>query len=861
LDLPVQFLSTNPNVSEETKTTGSVGFGRSYLFVTSRQPPLGPRADTSTVPFKVDLATGQVSRWGIASPGTNPATLQRPTVVKAPPASRIISPFDSLTGWQAAGALAEPLVLDTRTVAPSGSSIRLSCQAKNQVGMFRRLDNGTGGPLDLTSHDGDQPSVEADYIEFWVHINKPQHVTALGVYFFLGTDPNTFVNTNFADFATDFTGGTASSGAFKNYLFAEIPIKVVRNKAQIRQLKALHDLVPFRRFHDRKKMREWLKRHPNTEPTPDLSFQQFTAEHALEVVSNTWTRVQIPRTIGLFFKLTGDPSLGWSNVIGMGVAFQTNERGAASVWWGKMKLSGGFGQKGDYLYTWTYRNDSTGARSNPPLDLTGDVQSNPNYGQIQTVSVSAVDRQIVQLQFPQPLTGVDPQVTHLELWRNIGNSGLTDFFLVAKIPMTVDANGNGTLAGGGVITDSVADYVGMYGGGGTNQPVLHPHEELTVDNAPPPPTLSQAVYHPPSGRVFALDAAAPQRVLYSPPGRPESLGNAGFLDISSPGDACQALVVWQDTVWVFTQRGIFGIQGTDVPFYVQPVPGAVGTSAPLAIVPTPVGIVYQGTDTLRLFDGMRTQTIEQLALITRGSALPGIPSFRALVGTFGRNTVYLSDGLTTTYAWDLDTNAWRNVGLPATLLYGEPDQPIVLLGNAPLPVGTPGVPSLPPTGVLRIVTGVWTLSSAPLTASQRFGVVHGRLVDTSFTRTATTIGLPGSTNRVGQLPDNTLILEGTFVKAIGANLVFNDATKAVVELMRFTSGDPAPTAIAGFVLTSPGVPFVSTQVFTTSQLAIEPGTQLAWRVTFTNPGPNAMLTVNHLQVWYETPATETLRVL
>lgn len=683
MEIPSQFLATNPNLDPDTLLPGSFA-ETDFLFVSSTTGDF--------VPFKVDVSFA-ATKWGISAPTS--AQLPNTVTVNAQ-TTKDIDTLQAAAGWTQYGGVGA-LTVSARS-ATGGTSLRVR----------NARDTATSGEAiivksittDLTTF-GATASSDEDYIGVWVHLNRPAHTQKLKMALYVGPGP--FLPGTFADPNTD----PPPESPYTDFYSFECVVKVVK-KPQVKVLRGLGDSLPF----DSAKQRKYLKRHPASSGV-DLSQQQFTADGQLEVTNNTWTHLLVPKSQFSKNGRAGNVGYTFAAVIGVELSIENNAKGKGAVWWDHLQLLGGAGMKGDYLYTITFRNDGTGSRSNPPIDTTLKADTNPNFGQIQTVAASHVDRQSVALSFvtltEAAINAVDSQITHVELWRNIGNGGPSAFF---KQGQYAKASFNGAFT----ITDTTADYVGMFTTGVVN--VLNPDELLTTDNSPPVSTLGQAVYHAPSGRVFALDFATANRnrVLYGPPGRPESLGNGGFIEPSTPDDPVQRLVMWGDRLYVLTQKRLFLVEGTDEPFVSFEAIGTPGTTQPLTVQSTPGGIVYQARDGVRLFNGTTSELIadDVLAQVFRGSTVETIPAFTGVLASYGRDEYVISNTTDTTLALNMRDGAWRNIGLPVSALYHEKDTSICLASAPVLSLAT-GVLVISPTSVLSITTALPFLSLASTT--------------------------------------------------------------------------------------------------------------------------------------------------
>lgn len=345
-----------------------------------------------------------------------------------------------------------------------------------------------------------------------------------------------------------------------------------------------------------------------------------------------WIRLRLPKVT---FQRAGDAAKTWANVVAMRVVVKTNARGSVIVYWDDAQLVGGAGLQGTYQYKVTYLNNTTGSRSNANATA---------------VSLSGVERQPVSLASLPAST--DPQVTHVEVWRTLG--GGTRWFYVGKVT-------NGTTT----FTDNYADFPGL-DSVTTN---LLASTELPEDNDPPDDTYDVVVSQPFAGRAWWLvgDAA-----YYSADGRPE--GVQGFITPTHADDPLRGGVVWNGSLYLFSVGHIFQVIGDDEPFIPREVFGAPGTVQPLTIVGTSVGILYQANDGVRVFDGAQSTLIADAPLgpLFRGEALEGVAAFEGMVAAFGRNEYLIANGVET-LAFNVQSKAWRVLGLACTALAYAPD--------------------------------------------------------------------------------------------------------------------------------------------------------------------------------------------
>jgi hypothetical protein len=227
-------------------------------------------------------------------------------------------------------------------------------------------------------------------------------------------------------------------------------------------------------------------------------------------------------------------------------------------------MIGGTGMQGDYQYNITYKNSTTGTRSNPDLSNTVDVEDINRTG----VTLDAI-----------PLS-TDSQVDKIEIWRTLGNG--TRLFKCKEIANTEWGVGEGDQK----TTDNVADYIGMFKGAASKLD----DEELPIDNLKPEDTYED-VAGPHVNRMWwsrdtAVDPdnslpAKAGRLYYSPKGRFEAVD--GFIDVSGNDDAIQKIVVWDERLWAFTTSHVYEIKHDDEPFL--PVAVVIGLMTAFASFP------------------------------------------------------------------------------------------------------------------------------------------------------------------------------------------------------------------------------------------------------------------------------------
>lgn len=675
MDIPAQFLSTNPILTQT----------KNQLFVAGGGKPvkIGTTFDAAGPP-------PGVTNWGIGVPteaSINPGITITPQGVAGGSLSKTIELFNALTSTLTVSADAFAQVndddgavgavgagpggpmptanIDTVHHVEGTGSLRLRL-AKN-MNVRAVIDPGT---VDLTTF-GAVPVAGEDYLSFSVRTSRPKHVKNITIRLYVGTA---------GTFDKNEPGGNSLLGG-ENYFGRELKVKLVRRK-RTKSLRGSGDAIPF----NPKDQARYLKRHPAQAGT-DFSTQEFIDDDfsTIAVTPRAWTNVTLPLSSLDRAGLAGTTGFTFANVIGIELLCETTDGGPCTFWFDNMRLTGGFGTRGDYLWTFTFLNDKTGSRGNPPLRADGTFVMKQATLDRQSVIFSGFNTAFATIPgfpFTDDRTGQpNGQITHIEIWRNIGNGGL-QFFFVGKVEVGMDT-----------FTDDRADYVGMHSGatGSGTANYLDPNKILQLDNIPmgaafrsaiATPTNStdyvrQSVYHAPTGRVFALSNDFVGRIMYSPPGRPESI--ASFIEPVGADEGILRLVTWNESLYAFTTRRILEILNTDEPFITHDLlgsPGAIAAPSPdnlnsFSIVSTPAGIGYIAKDGPRIFDGSMSRLVAEEALepIFRGSNDVTYPAFTPLVAAYGRNEFYISEtSLIYTLVLDVSTGSWRAINGGAAAL-------------------------------------------------------------------------------------------------------------------------------------------------------------------------------------------------
>lgn len=287
------------------------------------------------------------------------------------------------------------------------------------------------------------------------------------------------------------------------------------------------------------------------------------------------------------------------------------------------------GMQGTYKYRITFLNDDTGNRSNPGDAIK--VAENVNRGYVTLINLP---------------TSPDPQVTHVEIWRTVGDGDR--WFLIGRVP-----NGTATYE------DQVADHDTLDSRDGV---AVMTTIELPLDNDRPHDDFDNCIIDQLTAFWITNESGQQGRVFFSPIGRPESL--KGFINVTQAGDHLHRLVVHQGSRYVFSETSLYQIDGSD-PYVSRKIAGVPGVAFAQrrTAVSTPYGLVYQAQDGIRIFNNLQAQLVgfDAVGRLFRGETLEGIPAFEGIVAAYCRDEYFISDGQTC-LAFSLAERSWRNVG-------------------------------------------------------------------------------------------------------------------------------------------------------------------------------------------------------
>jgi hypothetical protein len=175
-------------------------------------------------------------------------------------------------------------------------------------------------------------------------------------------------------------------------------------------------------------------------------------------------------------------------------------------------------------YKYAYRNNLTGNRSN--LNL---FPSTAVRGQNGSVQING---------FQQP---TDPQITHIELYRDVGQNGNYQFVTDTTVPAP--------WGGGPTITDSVS---------------VRDLGDVDLNDNAPPPFATQAIEF--LGRVWMNDMNNPYRIWRSSPGKPEGFSlqvQSGFFDLIEAKSPVVGFAVLREQFYIITKQQILQVVGDD----------------------------------------------------------------------------------------------------------------------------------------------------------------------------------------------------------------------------------------------------------------------------------------------------------
>jgi hypothetical protein len=296
--------------------------------------------------FKVQT-TGSATKWGIAPPADGM------TATLATQLSKDIQLFEDFTDWAEGDESDPPTLADEATIVLEGTNALKATIPSNTAGEF---DFSAPVSLNLAQFaTGSTPSPDEDYIQLWVHINRPQRVQAIGLAFEIA-GPGTF-------------DGSADFFSHESKIEADI------SKRSKQAHRGLGDLI-FVADQDAAFLAQAHAR------PAQLTAMQALGRVDLIAARNAWSRLRVPKAA---FDRSGNVSTsGWDSITAIRLTIRTNSGGADSgkatkVYFDACTMIGSVGmigastsQTSPYRVTPRWTSGRSGARS-----ATGRCSSRP----------------------------------------------------------------------------------------------------------------------------------------------------------------------------------------------------------------------------------------------------------------------------------------------------------------------------------------------------------------------------------------------------------------------------------------------------------------------------------------------------
>jgi len=613
---------------------------------------------------KVDTS-GTVTKWGIAAPSIAELTATVTTVV--PPQQTPIDLFEEITGVTSD--------IDTRTLsrtAAEGTRIQAVTNNLDIIdfeegiasirfghGAYDSQTSGTGRtmgqrvlyltPRDLTVHTNGDESPLGDFIRIRIKLSNQMASFLTGIRV-------TFENTgnNIAIFNVNIDN--SSQVPFSDPGLVDVAPEVTDNDSWDSEESSAEAFSP------------------GQGSTGDQAILLAMSNSTLSSVPDTWQELSMPKS---GFQRIG--TFDWAAVTAYQTIFTMANGGEIANDNTAIKLDdlhlsgggndtsgagggGGGGLQGTYKYKFTYRNSTTGNRSNAGIGTDG-------FDFI--VTAENVDRGSVS--FTGLPVSADSQVDQREVWRTVGNG--RRYFLAGRIEDNTTTT----------YIDDVADFAAL---SDITDVVLLGTDELPTDNADPDDDFEDVVIDKLTAFWTSNGVGKRGRLYFSPIGRPES--QKGFINVSSDADPSQRVILWDGRKWLFSESKVFRIDGdftipgqeVYISREVRGVPGVVFASR-RTIVSTPSGIIYQSSDGVRVFTGNASTLLanEPISPLVRGEAAENLTAFEGTVATYARDEYIISDD-TQCLAMSATDRTWRDLGYTdITALYHEPDTDAIQAGR------------------------------------------------------------------------------------------------------------------------------------------------------------------------------------
>lgn len=588
----------------------------------ARMPPALGLADSlffaeGSVLRKIDSG-GTATNWGIAAPTT------ALTAAFGGLSRKEIALFNDHTAFTSVSGVTSKA--DEATIAVDGGTSMLVSVAANTTAIVEEQSL----TLDLSTVTGGGVSPDEDWIEFWFRVNNPDHLDRIELAFSLG-------NTDFSD--------DVYSRAF--YVSNAIQPFSGQDQSQALGIADTQDV-----FFNQSRL---------------VAGSYIATQHDKLIALENITQTDIPNQRDVWIQLrptkssftrSGNGSEDWSDVQAMRLTIVTNGKGSVTTYWDQMYLHGRFGHQGIYTYAYTYRNTTTGNRSN--------ASPTTEYGGSEFTSKRGAARE--QINLSAITVSTDSQVNQREVWRTMGNGSL--LFRAD----TLDNNSATTL------NDIVADFVGLDSSGND----ILENLELPTDNDPPDSTHFEIMADTQNVMWWLNNASGLRgRAYFSPAGRPES--QKDFIDVTNNDDPLQRLVIFQGRRYAISEASWFELRGSDpyTSVKLDNIPGVL-TANKNTLVVTNLGVIWQAADGLRIYAGGSTSRLiadEQLGSLFRGENLENLTAFEGITADYGSREYLISDG-NQTLGINFETGFIRDLGFGATALYYEEDTAIWLAGKS-----------------------------------------------------------------------------------------------------------------------------------------------------------------------------------
>lgn len=263
-----------------------------------------------------------------------------------------------------------------------------------------------------------------------------------------------------------------------------------------------------------------------------------------------------------------------------------------AYWWDGFKMAGGHKLTGKYQFRWIYVVKSGAqvlAKSNPYDPFKAGVTPNEIDVSRRAINLSGMT------------ASADAQVTHKWIFRGFANNPSAFYF-------------------DGEVANATTTYT-------SSKSDSELGELLVFDNDTP--TAMSDLAGPHFDRVWGIDAAVPDRVVFSKAKEPDSFPPTFYLIVSSPADPVKKLTLFEGVLYALTVGAIYGVQGTDeASFVAYKTRAERGTVALRSVAVGPSGLYYLAKDGIYLFDGLNSTLLTaSIDPVFYGTSMLGIDAF------------------------------------------------------------------------------------------------------------------------------------------------------------------------------------------------------------------------------------------